>query len=194
MLLRSSCTRRMLSECPSAGVPPSLPPSTSSALQDPATVFMGVPTMYAKLLSAYDSMEPQQQQAAAAAARRVSHSTHPCPLHQQPLPPLLGWLGAPRADRLRTRSPAPAPPPQLRLAVSGSAACPTPIMQRWEALSGAPPAVACCCGRGSAACALPALQRRPSPECAMLQDPTHPPLACCALCNRRQAARAVRHD
>ncbi|PRW56153.1 malonate-- ligase [Chlorella sorokiniana] len=63
-------------------------------LQDPVTVFMGVPTMYSKLLSMYDHMEPSQQQQAAAAARR------------------------------------------LRLTVSGSAACPTPIMERWEQLSG----------------------------------------------------------
>jgi len=57
-------------------------------------VFMGVPTMYAKLLSAYDDMAPQQQAAAAAAAA------------------------------------------SLRLTVSGSSACPVPIMQRWKQLTG----------------------------------------------------------
>lgn len=58
------------------------------------TVFMGVPTMYSYLLSAYDRMSAEEQTAAKSAASR------------------------------------------LRLTVSGSAACPVPIMQRWEALSG----------------------------------------------------------
>lgn len=61
---------------------------------DPVTVFMGVPTMYAYLLSHYDAMPPEQQAAARAAVSR------------------------------------------LRLTVSGSAACPLPIMQRWQQLSG----------------------------------------------------------
>ena len=63
--------------------------------EDPITVYMGVPTMYSYLLSAYDAMAPEQQAAARAAAGR------------------------------------------LRLTVSGSAACPLPVMQRWEELSGA---------------------------------------------------------
>eukprot|EP00983_Pelagomonas_calceolata_P015161 482654-Pelagomonas_calceolata.AAC.3 len=58
------------------------------------SVFMGVPTMYAKLLSAYDTMPPAQQEAAAKAAA------------------------------------------SLRLTVSGSSACPVPIMQRWKQLTG----------------------------------------------------------
>ena len=61
---------------------------------DPVTVFMGVPTMYSYLLSAYEGMAPDQQAAARAAAGR------------------------------------------LRLTVSGSAACPLPVMRRWEELSG----------------------------------------------------------
>ena len=70
--------------------------------EDPVTVFMGVPTMYNYLLSAYDEMSGEEQQRAARAASR------------------------------------------LRLTVSGSAACPVPIMDRWEQLSGAtsPSAVA----------------------------------------------------
>ena len=66
---------------------------------DPITVFMGVPTMYAYLLSHYDQMPAVEQAAARLAAAR------------------------------------------LRLTVSGSAACPLPIMQRWHALSGWPPLV-----------------------------------------------------
>ena len=58
------------------------------------TVFMGVPTMYAKLLAEYDAMPVEAQKRAAAAAR------------------------------------------SLRLAVSGSSACPVPIMQRWQQLTG----------------------------------------------------------
>jgi len=58
------------------------------------SVFMGVPTMYALLLSAYDAMAPDQQ----AAARRAAAG--------------------------------------LRLTVSGSSACPVPIMKRWKELSG----------------------------------------------------------
>jgi malonyl-CoA/methylmalonyl-CoA synthetase len=57
---------------------------------------MGVPTMYARLLEAYDAMPPEQQRAAAAAAAA------------------------------------------LRLTISGSSACPLPIMQRWQELSGTP--------------------------------------------------------
>ena len=63
--------------------------------EDPVTVFMGVPTMYNYLLSAYDEMSTEEQRRAARAASR------------------------------------------LRLTVSGSAACPVPIMDRWEQLSGA---------------------------------------------------------
>ena len=37
---------------------------------DPVTVFMGVPTMYAYLLSAYEAMDSAQQQGARAAVRR----------------------------------------------------------------------------------------------------------------------------
>ena len=55
---------------------------------------MGVPTMYAYLLSHYDKMSTTEQEQARAAAGR------------------------------------------LRLTVSGSAACPLPIMQCWHALSG----------------------------------------------------------
>jgi len=62
--------------------------------EDPVTVFMGVPTMYSYLLSAYDAMGEGEQAHAQLAASR------------------------------------------LRLTVSGSAACPVPIMQRWEELSG----------------------------------------------------------
>lgn len=58
------------------------------------SVFMGVPTMYAKLLAAYDAMPPAQQKAAAEAAA------------------------------------------SLRLTVSGSSACPVPIMHRWKQLTG----------------------------------------------------------
>ncbi|KAF5836127.1 hypothetical protein DUNSADRAFT_6380 [Dunaliella salina] len=58
------------------------------------SVFMGVPTMYAKLLAAYDAMPPAQQKAAAEAAA------------------------------------------SLRLTVSGSSACPVPIMYRWKQLTG----------------------------------------------------------
>lgn len=61
---------------------------------DPITVFMGVPTMYAFLLSELDKMaEGDRRRAAEAAAG-------------------------------------------LRLTVSGSSACPLPIMQRWEEVSG----------------------------------------------------------
>ena len=58
-------------------------------------MFMGVPTMYNYLLSAYDAMSEEEKVSARDAASR------------------------------------------LRLTVSGSAACPIPIMERWEALSGA---------------------------------------------------------
>ena len=57
-------------------------------------MFMGVPTMYALLLSAYDNMTEEAQQQASAAAKK------------------------------------------LRLTISGSAACPLPIMKRWSELSG----------------------------------------------------------
>lgn len=59
-----------------------------------ATVFMGVPTMYAHLLTARDGLERQEARAAAAGAAA------------------------------------------LRLTVSGSAACPVPIIERWRALTG----------------------------------------------------------
>jgi malonyl-CoA/methylmalonyl-CoA synthetase len=62
--------------------------------EDPISVFMGVPTMYSYLLSAYDAMDNEGRARARQAAAR------------------------------------------LRLTVSGSAACPLPIMDRWEALSG----------------------------------------------------------
>ena len=61
---------------------------------DPISLFMGVPTMYAFLLGKFDEMSPEQQSQAQQAA------------------------GA------------------LRLTVSGSSACPLPIMSRWEELSG----------------------------------------------------------
>ena len=38
---------------------------------DAATLYMGVPAMYARLLQAYDGMEPAAAAAAAAAARRL---------------------------------------------------------------------------------------------------------------------------
>lgn len=50
-------------------------------------------------------------------------------------------LGRIRPDQLSCLFPPPpcvSPVLQLRLTVSGSAACPTPIMERWEQLSGAP--------------------------------------------------------
>ena len=50
-------------------------------------------------------------------------------------------LGRIRPDQLSCPCPPPpcvSPALQLRLTVSGSAACPTPIMERWEQLSGAP--------------------------------------------------------
>ena len=71
--------------------------SAAQRQDDPITVFMGVPTMYAYLLSHYDQMPAEEQAAARSAAAR------------------------------------------LRLTVSGSAACPQPIMRRWHALSGGPP-------------------------------------------------------
>lgn len=40
--------------------------------QDPPSVLMGVPTMYAKLLDSWEGMAPEQQRGAAAAAQRVS--------------------------------------------------------------------------------------------------------------------------
>ena len=58
------------------------------------SVFMGVPTMYAKLLAAWENMPHAEQAAASAAAQR------------------------------------------LRLAVCGSAACPVPVLERWQALAG----------------------------------------------------------
>lgn len=62
--------------------------------QHPVSVFMGVPTMYAFLLNAYDAMPAEERRSAAAAAAR------------------------------------------LRLTISGSAACPLPVMRRWEEVSG----------------------------------------------------------
>ena len=50
--------------------------------KDPITVFMGVPTMYAYLLSAYQAMDQSQQQAARQAARRLRLAvcgSAPCP-------------------------------------------------------------------------------------------------------------------
>ncbi|GAB4823586.1 hypothetical protein N2152v2_010632 [Parachlorella kessleri] len=61
---------------------------------DPLSLFMGVPTMYAFLLNKFDKMSAEQQSLARQAA------------------------GA------------------LRLTVSGSSACPLPLMSRWEELSG----------------------------------------------------------
>jgi malonyl-CoA/methylmalonyl-CoA synthetase len=60
----------------------------------PVTVFMGVPTMYVRLLQALESTEPAERAAAAAAAKA------------------------------------------LRLTVSGSAACPVPLMNAWEGVTG----------------------------------------------------------
>lgn len=76
----------------SAPPPHPLPPLQRK--EDPITLFMGVPTMYAFLLSKYKEMPEQEQRAARAAAAR------------------------------------------LRLAVSGSSACPLPIMSAWQQLSG----------------------------------------------------------
>lgn len=59
------------------------------------TLFMGVPTMYVRLLQAYDGYDADKQGRCAAAAR------------------------------------------SLRMAVSGSAACPVPLFERWEAVTGA---------------------------------------------------------
>lgn len=61
----------------------------------PLTLFMGVPTMYVRLLQAYDAYD--------------------------------------EATQARCRAAASA----LRLAVSGSAACPVPLFERWEAVTGA---------------------------------------------------------
>ena len=50
--------------------------------EDPVTVFMGVPTMYAYLLSAYEAMDQAQKEAARAAARRLRLTvcgSAPCP-------------------------------------------------------------------------------------------------------------------
>ena len=61
--------------------------------------------------------------------RATRHTGLHALLPPPPPPPLAHHLAHPPAP--------PAPPPlQLRLAVSGSAACPLPIMQRWEALAG----------------------------------------------------------
>ena len=61
----------------------------------PVTVFMGVPTMYVRLLQALDTTEPGPDRDAAVAAARA-----------------------------------------LRLTVSGSAACPVPLMAAWEQVTG----------------------------------------------------------
>jgi malonyl-CoA/methylmalonyl-CoA synthetase len=63
--------------------------------QPPATVFMGVPTMYVRLLQAHDAAAPGAEKEASAAAAAA-----------------------------------------LRLTVSGSAACPVPLMRAWEAVTG----------------------------------------------------------
>ena len=50
--------------------------------EDPITVFMGVPTMYAYLLSAYEAMDEAQQAPARVAARRLRLAvcgSAPCP-------------------------------------------------------------------------------------------------------------------
>jgi len=62
--------------------------------EPPLTIFMGVPTMYSFLISAYDKMSEPEQAAAVAGIRK------------------------------------------LRLMISGSAACPVPIMNRWQELTG----------------------------------------------------------
>ena len=66
----------------------------SNGSAKPITVYMGVPTMYVRLLQAYEAM-PEEEQAVSRAA-----------------------AGA------------------LRLTVSGSAACPVPVMNQWEATTG----------------------------------------------------------
>jgi len=59
---------------------------------------------------------------------------------------------------------------RLRLTVSGSAACPLPVMQRWEELSGAcPPSRGCPHNRG----------RPRNPLCGLLYPPVR------AACRRR---------
>lgn len=63
--------------------------------QPPVTVFMGVPTMYVRLLQALDAMPPGADRDASVAAARA-----------------------------------------LRLTVSGSAACPVPLMNAWEQVTG----------------------------------------------------------
>ncbi|GAQ87419.1 AMP-dependent synthetase and ligase family protein [Klebsormidium nitens] len=60
----------------------------------PLTLFMGVPTMYVRLLEAFRTMPPDEQASATASVKR------------------------------------------LRLMVSGSAACPTSLMEEWERVSG----------------------------------------------------------
>ncbi len=66
----------------------------SHATSDPLTLFMGVPTMYARLISEYDASSAAQQHA----------MTHACK--------------------------------QFRVMVSGSAALPVPILNRWKQISG----------------------------------------------------------
>lgn len=80
----------------------------------------------------------KHQEPAGTAARRASCAALPGGMH---------WL-----QGVRPSPPAPTlsrPVLQLRLTVSGSAACPTPIMERWEQLSGA----ACGLRLGACACA-----------------------------------------
>ena len=73
---------------------PSLIWSRLQRTDPPITVFMGVPTMYHRLIQAYDAMEDSEQQKASEATKR------------------------------------------LRLTISGSAACPVPIVERWKEISG----------------------------------------------------------
>ncbi len=126
-------------------------------------MFMGVPTMYSHLLTWQDRhMDPQQQAAAAAAVRRVRAGQGQGQGLQDAGGQRLEWVLGTRGDPglrgvcllwvkatpevLRTRPADVAsrdlpvwprgPTLKLRLTVSGSAACPGPIMQRWEELSG----------------------------------------------------------
>lgn len=118
---------------------------------------MGVPTMYSHLLSRYADMAPAQQAAAAEAARKVRRQVagQPGAGGSRWRSDVLLWgpcavlLTAPlQQDAVAEATCAALLWLQLRLTVSGSAACPGPIMQRWQQLSGDMP-----CRHGSHQCA-----------------------------------------
>jgi acyl-CoA synthetase (AMP-forming)/AMP-acid ligase II len=113
--------------------------------------------MYSHLLSRYDDMAPAQQAAAAEAARKVRRQVagQPGAGGSRWRSDVLLWgpcavlLTAPlQQDAVAEATCAALLWLQLRLTVSGSAACPGPIMQRWRQLSGDMP-----CRHGSHQCA-----------------------------------------